>query len=265
MKSRPRRFFVVGLLVLGIAFLGALYAVGRGDSVPHFLTKPEWDSKKEAQMRGERIWEFFNARPVNDNAFKILFVGNSITVHPGREGVWDSIQGMAASSHRKDYLHRFAEWVQKEQRSQSVEVFIEAGPGLQHALSRLRAGDLLVRQYDIVVLQRGENDKIFDAAYRSRFDELVSLLSEYADWLVVLSDWFHHDRAGFQAGTAAKYGATFVDLTTISSERTNIGDGGPYQHPGVARHPNDAGMAAIAGAMSAAMEKESRIARGLGD
>ena len=47
--------------------------------------KAEW--QEESIRRGEEICTFFNRRPINENAYKILFIGNSLTCHPMRGGV----------------------------------------------------------------------------------------------------------------------------------------------------------------------------------
>ena len=46
--------------------------------------KAEW--REESIYRGEEICTFFNRRPINENAYKILFIGNSLTCHPMRGG-----------------------------------------------------------------------------------------------------------------------------------------------------------------------------------
>lgn len=243
---------------LGLALGSRLSALGSGDSAAPAIdarVPSEWDSKQAAQERADRIWDFFNARPVADDAYSVLFVGNSLTAHPGRERVWLAIRGMAASCDACDYVHRFSTWLQQRQAPRPVEIFLETGAGLAHAIERLTSGPLLAKRWDLVVIQRGENDNPFDAAYRSNFQKLLRLF-DGAESLVVMSDWYHADRWAFQARAAEEAGAVFVDLSAASMNPEYRGYAGPFDHPGVATHPNDAGMAAIARTLSLAVEEK---------
>jgi hypothetical protein len=236
---------VLGAVVLGVGSL-AFFSALLPDFAQSVFPKTEWESAASAQQRADRIWDFFNARPVSDASYRILFVGNSLTVHPGWKGVWDAIHGMAASTHEHDFVHRFSALVIAEQSPRPVEIFIEAGPGLKHALARLESSVLLSKRYDLIVLQRGENDKVFNREYRERYRELAATLSECGDRLLIVSDWSHPDRAPFQLMVAEALGAGFVDVTRVAADPANKGNGGPYNHQGVAGHPNDQGMAEIA-------------------
>ena len=205
--------------------------------------KAEW--REESIYRGEEICTFFNRRPINENAYKILFIGNSLTCHPMRGGVWSSIHGMAATTHEKDYLHIFVEHLRKKMPSVSIEVFLEAGVGVGQAIDRIEGGEHINREYDLVVIQRGENDKVFDDEFKRQYRKLVNIIPAKHGRLV-LSDWYYHKRVTFQKKIAREANAEFIDISNIALNPENSGYAGPYNHSGVASHPNDLGMARIA-------------------
>ena len=61
---------------------------------------------------------------VNQQAYKILFVGNSITRHGVyREIGWEYEAGMAASAEKNDYAHRTVALIQEQMPERKVEFY----------------------------------------------------------------------------------------------------------------------------------------------
>ena len=61
---------------------------------------------------------------VNLQAYKILFVGNSITRHGVcREIGWEYEAGMAASAEKNDYAHRTVALIQEQMPERKVEFY----------------------------------------------------------------------------------------------------------------------------------------------
>ena len=239
------RAFTLALKQICLVLIGL--AIGLAIHHPIFeqpeTVKAEW--RKESIRRGEEICTFFNRRPINENAYKILFIGNSLTCHPMRGGVWSSIHGMAATAHEKDYLHIFVEHLRKKMPDRSIEVFLETGAGVGQAIDRIEGGEHEKREYDLVVVQRGENDKVFDDEFKRQYRELVNIIPAKHGRLV-LSDWYYHKRVAFQEKVAREANAEFIDISNIALNPENSGYAGPYNHRGVASHPNDLGMTRIA-------------------
>ena len=113
-----------GALMIG---LGIGYWAGRMPSDEQ--QNPVW--RHEILGATREVYRFFNHRPIAAHAYKILFVGNSITCHPSIAGVWDGFRGMAATDYAKDYVHIFARHVQENLPNRPVEIFITTAPGLK--------------------------------------------------------------------------------------------------------------------------------------
>lgn len=103
---------------------------------------------------------------------------------------------------------------------------------------------LLLRKLspDLVIIQGGENDELNDK-FREYYPQL---LDYYPVPRIVLGDWRSNAKSDYVEGLCAMRDIPFVNLVDIYSDPAMSGNGGPYGHSGVATHPNDAGMSAIA-------------------
>jgi hypothetical protein len=63
---------------------------------------------------------------------------------------------------------------------------------------------------------------------------------------IVLGDWWSDSKRDFDRQEALARGYAWIDLTILNKNSKFSGNGGPYHVDGVARHPNDKGMSAIA-------------------
>ena len=66
---------------------------------------------------------------------------------------------------------------------------------------------------------------------------------------IVLGDWWNSTKSDFDRQQAVAHGYAWIDLTILNKNPAMSGDGGPYHVDGVAKHPNDQGMKAIANAI----------------
>ena len=204
------------------------------------------------------------------NAFRILFVGNSITRHgiaienlyDGLPLKWDHVAGMAASTEANDYAHRLGALIQKTMPNRKVELLF---------------GSLKVISYgslpppNLVIIQTGEhevpgksNEKVAEIYENSLIKPFRDLNPQtpiicvgiwypsngepYTGWVRGIND-------AYQA-VCAKYQIPFVSVESVAKDATCRGWG---ENPGVKWHPNDKGMEGYAKLLFAAYCHNRRL------
>lgn len=193
---------------------------------------------------------------------KLLILGNSITHHgPAPQIGWTGDWGMAASAKECDFVHRLAcmleeSGVRVELRERNVADF-ERDPSLP--LSDTFADDLAFRP-DTVVLRICENtpsERLEDFA--AAYVDLIRLFRRDPGCRVfAVGPFWKNDRAEKLLSEAAdRTGAHWVSLDSLhSGEYQALGQ---FSHAGVAAHPSDKGMEAIARIILAAFRKEGLV------
>lgn len=197
---------------------------------------------------------------------KILFLGNSITKHGPKADIdWSGNWGMAASAEDKDYVHLVVGALTKkagkapEYLVKNIADFERAHAGYDFAAKQ---GETIAFQADLIVLAIGENvpapkDDAGQADFRQSVERMLALLKGDRNPRILVRSCFwanpRKDAALRSACEAA--GGTFVDISALGKDEANYARSErPYKHAGVANHPGDRGMAAIAAAIVAAME-----------
>jgi hypothetical protein len=200
------------------------------------------------------VLDAINSRPVPPNAYRVLFIGDSLTLHQPVAGLWDHFMGMAATAPTNDFVHLAVRHIQLKMKKRPVEVFYDNG-------GRGKIGPMLIYfknrpelTPDLVVLQGGENDP-FDDTFRKNYRELLHIYNPPKTRMIVLGDWNSKEKSQFEEDETKSLGVPFVRLTEIHAESANSGDGGPYHVGGVAGHPNDQGMQAIARAIESNFDR----------
>jgi hypothetical protein len=185
---------------------------------------------------------------------KVLFVGNSITQHAycpdwGWTGTW----GMAASCEANDYVH------------QVMAKIFKINPTLDYKFQNIAEWErefhtydisklLVLREYnaDLIIVRLGENVNYEEAVkngYMDSYLKLIDYLNFSGDAVVVCTSRFWKetflDNEIKAAADARKF--IFVDLQELDVDENKAI--GLFKHEGVAAHPGDAGMAAIADAI----------------
>lgn len=196
-----------------------------------------------------------------DDGYNYLAIGNSITLHGITSYWWNEI-GMAASNEDHDYYHivlnylkekngdvmgvpyNFAVWeTQSHDRDETLTY-------LDHYLSP---------KIDLITVQLAEN-----ASDLSTYQEDYASLLEYiktnapnARILVIGDFWSNGDRNNLKINAINQENVEYVSLEGITDNKEyycGLGtivydkDGGEHivEHDGVANHPGDKGMEAIA-------------------
>jgi hypothetical protein len=189
---------------------------------------------------------FYNRRPMAADACRVLFSGNSLTCHGPMAGVRAHYGGMAASVPEGDFVHGFVHLLNPELKPRSVEPLINAAGTMRELLAG--AEDLIGPPPDIVVIQGGENEP-WDAAFPAAYETYVTALAARCapgGRVLVLDDWYSAEKSACGREIAQRHSWTWINLHALRLVPAHTGDAGHFRHDGVASHPNDAGMAAIA-------------------
>lgn len=186
---------------------------------------------------------------------KIIFMGNSITRHqPKTEIGWDGDYGMAASCPENDYVHVLCRLLEERGKhiickAENISL-IEVNPCAE-SVEKLKA--LSSFGADIAVIRIGENVSDEKADEFAKYFPLLIDCFKASQVFVVSSFWKQPKIEQITKDSAQKCGVNFVSLKSIQGEEYEaIGE---YEHSGVAAHPSDKGMKAIAEIIFDAIEK----------
>ncbi|QDT89275.1 hypothetical protein Pan161_09030 [Gimesia algae] len=197
---------------------------------------------------------------------KILFLGNSITLHgPSKKIGWDGNWGMAASSQKKDYVHIVTASLSKSSVVKpKILVKNIATFERQYATYNLKEHlqDAFTFHPDLVILTIGENVPQLKTAeeqakFQSSVEQLLKQLQKDHHPTIIVRSSFWPNKLKDEALRQAcqKAGGTFVDIRSLSKEEKNYARSErEFQHAGVAAHPGDQGMQAIADAILKAVQ-----------
>jgi alpha-galactosidase len=196
---------------------------------------------------------------------KVLFLGNSITKHGPKADIdWSGNWGMAASEEAKDYVHQVTKALTEKQgaapevRVQNIADFERTHAGYDLAQKLKEAIDF---KADLIILAIGENvPSLKTDEDKAKFQESVTQLlkalkSDRQPTVIVRSCFWANgpkDEALREACTAVA--GHFVNISALSKGEKNYARSErPYKHAGVANHPGDQGMTAIAAAIVSAI------------
>jgi len=190
---------------------------------------------------------------------KILFLGNSITLHSSAPQIgWFGEWGMAASKKENDYVHLVEKGLIErgkcpEIRFRNIAEF-ERDPGLN--IQSYFAEDLRFAP-DVLILRIAENTP--EEAVEQFGDACIQLVSAFLSVcpckvFIVGTFWKFPRREELLSEAADKTNTVYLSLSHLQSEEYQAR--GLFEHQGVAGHPSDKGMRAIADVILSGMEKE---------
>lgn len=257
------------LVILSLLALVALSGFG-----VKFYTHEKWQSQ-QIHILQQQIASLKNKETLSveydAEAFNYLAIGNSITLHGKCDYWWNEI-GMAASVAEKDYFHlvtdyliaeydkvvsypyNFSTWeIQSTDRTQTIR-----------SLTKYLSTDL-----DLITIQLSENVSNLDT-FVADYKELVTILQKTCPsaQIILVDDFWSTEKSGLKMQIANELGVRFASLDSIRGvnaymcgmNATVYGDDNTahvVEHSGVAAHPGDKGMQAIADAIIATL-KESQ-------
>lgn len=194
---------------------------------------------------------------------KVLFLGNSITKHGPKADIdWHGNWGMAATAEARDYVHVVTDGLMQAQ-DVAPQIFVGniAGFEREHAkpgydLDKALA-DAVAFGASHIVIAIGENVPALTtdaakAAFKAQMQKLLAKLNGPQKPVVVVRSCFWANPAKDQIleETCKEVGGRFVNIAALSKDESNYARSErPYKHAGVANHPGDKGMQAIADAI----------------
>jgi len=192
---------------------------------------------------------------------KILFLGNSITLHGPKADIgWTGNWGMAASTREKDFVHRLLARI-GEQAGGEPAVKIRNLADFERRLldfdldEGLR--DELKFQADLVIVALGENatsptTEAERDTFSRAFDNLLRKLAAQGQPTILVrnSFWPDAEKDTLMQQATQRAQAVFVDLEKLGTNPEHAARAErSIEHAGVAAHPGDKGMEAIANAI----------------
>lgn len=196
---------------------------------------------------------------------RVLFLGNSITLHGPKADIgWTGNWGMAASAEDRDYVHLVCRAL-TEKRGEAPDVRVKNIADFERSHqgydvgSRLR--EIVDFKADLIILAIGENVPALKTPeargqFQTEVTALLRTLRGDRQPTILVRSCFWADPAKDAALREAScaVGAIFVDITELGKLETNHARSErDFKHAGVANHPGDRGMAAIAAAILVAL------------
>lgn len=198
-------------------------------------------------------------------ADRILFLGNSITFHPPAPQVyWDGNWGMAAGSEEKDYVHlltnSFAALTGKQPQI-SVNNIADFERNFESYDIESGLKEQLAFRPDIAVIAIGENvpplnTEALQAGFRKSFLHLLHAVKNSGRPVIYVRScfWPEEIRDNIMRQCCAEIGGLYVYIGQLGRDESMMARSErSYQHDGVAAHPGDKGMQAIADLLFKAM------------
>lgn len=226
----------------------------------HYIQYGKWEGRASSAAAAEAT----NTKTADYN---VLFIGNSITMHPACQ-YWWGFWGMAASSPDKDYVHQVVAGLQQNYATVDYDIFSFSTWERDGVRSKVlpTMDTTLCNDYDLVVIQVGENVESLKN-FESDYETLVQYVKNSvpgAQVVLVGDFWYRSGRDNIKKSVADRQQCTFIDLSANrlkSSYHSSIGakvlgdDGSIHRinDYAVALHPNDKAMAEIAQGILAAV------------
>lgn len=190
---------------------------------------------------------------------KVAILGNSITLHGPAENIgWLGNWGMAASSEDKDFSHLLLKKIEQAVKGKP-ESYIRNIADFEREYAAFDIAESLKPalefQADLIILAIGENvappetdaDK---QAFRKACDNLLQALNHPGRPTIIVrsSFWESPVKDDILREACAAIGGEFVNLKGLDKDEKNYARSErKFEHEGVAAHPGDRGMEAIAG------------------
>lgn len=196
---------------------------------------------------------------------KVLFLGNSITKHgPKKDIDWSGNWGMAATSEANDYVHLVTKAL-TEKAGAAPEVMVKNIADFERAYAgydiAAKLKDAIEFKADLIILAIGENVPALRAAedkakLQASVTALLKALKADRKPTILVRSCFWANAAKDEALQQActEVGGIYANISNLGKDEANYGRSErPYKHAGVANHPGDKGMAAIAAALVKAL------------
>ncbi|MDO4618319.1 MAG: hypothetical protein Q4B31_02220 [Clostridia bacterium] len=206
--------------------------------------------KADNQLKGNSVVFFDN---IEGNGKRIQIFGNSITRHsPLAEIGWHNDWGMAASSIDKDYVHILEKKIWEKDKDAAFCICQIASWEQNYVNGETRLSEYETGENfgaDIMIFRIIENCPHKDFKpdlFKKEFRKMVSFFDKKGTAKkIIASGFWKHPGDEQLKEIAEEMGADFIYLGDLGEEKENRADG-LFEHAGVAAHPGDKGMQAIA-------------------
>ena len=189
-----------------------------------------------------------------DEGLKVLFIGNSITRHGVLESIgWYSDCGMAASAPDKDYVHQTVKML--EEKYGKVQFCIAQVSDWEGDFTTPNTRGYFREAYDfdadIAIFRLGENVRMTQyehiEVFANALIDAMKYLTEGRRAKLVVTDtfWRNNNINTSIEKACAEMGIESVKIGDLGDD-DSMKATGLFWHGGVAMHPGDKGMKAIA-------------------
>lgn len=200
--------------------------------------------------------------------WRVLFLGNSITLHSPAPNIgWTGHWGMAASAEEKDYVHLLTANLARCLGSRP-QIKVRNIADFERGYSTYDAPSALMEERKFspthVILAIGENvpdlaTEEAQKAFSTATERLINALKAQGGPVIFMRScfWPHPIKDRILREVSGRCGAVFVDISPLGSIPENAArTERKIDHPGVAGHPGDHGMRALADALFAAIRRQ---------
>ena len=184
---------------------------------------------------------------------KFLFAGNSITLHGIRPEIgWHGEWGMAASAKENDYVHILMKRIRQKHPNAAFCICQVAEWERQY-----KTGEETYKYYenardfgaDVIIARFIENcpcDGFDSTVFKKEYAKLLDFLNKDKKAEIIVTDGFwRHPGDAAVAEYAKENGKAFIPFGDLG-DNDEMKAIGLFEHEGVANHPGDRGMKAIA-------------------
>ncbi len=204
------------------------------------------DSRK--QLVSNRNTRF---EDVENSGIRVLFVGNSVTLHERLEEIgWFGDWGMAASSKEKDYVHLIEKYI--KEKDENAAFCICNAAEWEHEYNKPNL-DIFIpaREFeaDIIIVKLSANtplDLYEKDLYKQRFSEFINFLNKTGKAKIIIATEFcKHPAEEVLNEYSEENNLPLCYLSDIHA-KDEFKAGVAFWHNRVANHPADYGMKIIA-------------------
>ena len=193
---------------------------------------------------------------MSNKGLRILFVGNSITWHPVKKEIgWFNEWGMAASAEEKDFVHLVMNDIHTHDTHAVFDIawVVEWERNYKEDSLLINYKEAVEFNPDIIIVKIGENvnrELNYEYPFYDYYKKLIDYFNPLnsAKVIIVNSFWDKGSLEDAMRLVSKEREYPLVDLGNLR-EQPGMKAIGLFEHSGVANHPGDKGMKAIADAI----------------
>jgi hypothetical protein len=192
----------------------------------------------------------------------LVALGNSITLHGPTPSIgWTGDWGMAATDPSRDYVAQLTSLLSKGSAWGAERLSLSALEINPEDFHMAESSIQLASHADVVIVQVGDNFKLGTdngAAFAKAYSETLSSVRPHKGVLACVSTWWASEaKDKIIRERCSAVGGRFVDISQLHTNPSSVaGFDRHFADPGVAAHPGDRGMKAIADQIAKSIRSE---------